>query len=51
MSVKEITLETGGASVDAPLPRPPRSLLWSDELGVEVTAEILRVLTFTSSRY
>jgi hypothetical protein len=48
-SVKQLTLETGDASVDSPLPRPPRSLLWSDELTVIVTAEMLRVLTFTKA--
>jgi hypothetical protein len=47
--VKQLTLETGDASVDSPLPRPPRSLLWIDELAVEVTAKMLRVLTFTKA--
>ena len=47
--MKQITLETSDASVDSPLPRPPRSLLWSDELAVEVTAEMLSVLTFTKA--
>ena len=44
--MKQLTLETDDASVDSPLSRPPRSLLWSDELAVEVTAKMLRVLTF-----
>lgn len=49
MSATQLTLETGDASVDSPLPRPPGSLLWSDELAVEVTAEMLRLLTFTKA--
>jgi len=39
----------GDASFDSPLPRPPRALLWSDELAVEVTAEMLRVLALTKA--
>jgi hypothetical protein len=47
--VKQLRLETGGALVGSPLPRPPRSLLWSDELAVEAPAKLLRVLTFTKA--
>ena len=47
--MKQLTLETGNALVGSPLSRPPRSLLWSDELAVEATAKLLRVLTFTKA--
>jgi hypothetical protein len=44
--VKQLTLETGDASVQSPLQRPLGHSS-GDELAVEVTAEMLRVLTFT----
>jgi hypothetical protein len=47
--VKQLTLESSEALFYSPLPRPPRSLLWSDELAVEVTAEMLRELAFTKA--